>query len=429
MKSNSSALRLDCFLKVSSPQLVDGVMGKRILSLVLCSCGFVVSPVSLHAADWLHYRGPSANGSAGEGAKLPSGTTAPVLWRAQVGVGTSSVVVGGGRLFTQGHASGAEFTRCLDAASGASIWEFHHPVALDPNLFEGGSRATPTLSGDSLFVLSHEGHVHCLNASTGAVRWERHLVKDFSGRKPEWGFSGAPLVSGGRVYLDCGGASCSTVCLDAKTGELLWKKGSDPAGYAAPLLFNLAGRPTLVLLKASALVGLQPEDGRELWRYPWKTSYDVNAATPLRVATDRLLISSGYNAGVALVAIEASGVKEIWRNKNLRAHINTPVEWGGAIFGVDGNTGGGNLVCLDAATGERLWEEKSVKGGALVVAGGALVIVSEKGDLVIAEASSKGYSQMLRQTVHTQRTWAQPVLANRRVYVRDNQGNLACLGL
>jgi outer membrane protein assembly factor BamB len=384
---------------------------------------------TIQAADWNHYRGPSGNGSAAEGPRLSAPSQRPVLWRAQVGIGTSSVVVSGGKLYTQGHSAGAEYTRCLDAARGTQLWEFHHPATLDPNLFEGGSRATPTLSGDSVYVLSHEGHVHCLDAATGAPRWESHLVKEFAGRKPEWGFSGAPLVAGGKVYLDCGGSGSSTVCLDAKTGQLLWKKGSDPAGYAAPLILNVAGHPTLVLLKASALVGLNPEDGRELWRHPWRTSYDVNAATPLQVAPDRILITSGYNAGATLVAVGPSGAKEIWRNKNLRAHINSPVEWGGAIFGVDGNTGGGNLVCLDSATGERRWEEKSVKGGALILAGGALIIVSEKGDLVISEASARGYSQLLRQTVLSQRTWAQPVLSGNRIYVRDNQGNLACVGL
>jgi outer membrane protein assembly factor BamB len=395
---------------------------------LLFAAGFSVAVASAEGADWLHYRGPLGNGSVGEGPRIPSATIAPVQWRARVGVGTSSVVVAAGRLYTQGHVSGAERTCCLDAATGSLIWEFHHPVALDPNLFEGGSRSTPTISGDAVYVLSHEGHVHCLDASSGAVRWQRHLIKDLAGRKPEWGFSGAPLVSKGRVYLDCGGGGGSTVCLDARTGDVLWKKGSDAAGYAAPLLLNAAGRPALVLLKASALIGLHPEDGREMWRYPWRTSYDVNAATPLQIGPDRFLISSGYNAGAALVAVDDSGAREVWRNKNLRAHINSPVEWGGAVFGIDGNTGGGNLVCLDAATGERRWEEKSVKGGALVVAGGALIVVTEKGDLVIAEASPKGYNQLFRQTVLSQRTWAQPVLSNRRIYVRDNQGNLACLG-
>jgi outer membrane protein assembly factor BamB len=395
----------------------------------LLTAGLAALNCDLDAADWTHYRGPSANGAAAEGPRLAGASNRKVLWTAKVGIGTSSVVVSSGKLYTQGHSAGSEYTRCLDAARGNQLWEFHHPVSLDPNLFEGGSRATPTLAGDALYVLSHEGHVHCLDAATGTLRWECHLLKDFAGRKPEWGFSGAPLVAGGKVYLDCGGAASSTVCLDAKSGQVVWKKGADPAGYAAPLILNVAGRATLVLLKASALVGLDPEDGRELWRHPWRTSYDVNAATPLQVGPDRLLITSGYNAGAALVSIGPSGAREVWRNKNLRSHINSPVEWGGAIFGVDGNTGGGNLVCLDASTGERRWEEKSVKGGALIVAGGALIIVSEKGDLVIAEASDRGFNQLLRQTILSQRTWAQPVLSSNRIYLRDNQGNLACIGL
>jgi outer membrane protein assembly factor BamB len=99
------------------------------------------------------------------------------------------------------------------------------------------------------------------------------------------------------------------------------------------------------------------------------------------------------------------------------------------VFGIDGNTGGGNLVCLDAGSGVKRWEEKSVKGGAVVAAGGNLVCVSEKGDLIVAEANGSGFRQILRQPVLKQRTWAQPLIAGGRVYVRDNAGNLVCLGI
>jgi outer membrane protein assembly factor BamB len=193
-------------------------------------------------------------------------------------------------------------------------------------------------------------------------------------------------------------------------------------------MLDLDGRRTLVVLKGDVLLGLDPATGMSLWRFPWKTSYDVNAATPLQVGPSRLLISSGYNAGAAVVAIEGGAAREIWRNKSLRSHINSPVVWGGLVFGVDGNTGGGNLVCLDASTGDRRWEEKSVKGGALIAAAGKLLIVSEKGDLVVALADGSGFSQVFRQSVLSQRTWAQPVLSNDRIYLRDNQGNLVCLG-
>ena len=139
------------------------------------------------------------------------------------------------------------------------------------------------------------------------------------------------------------------------------------------------------------------------------------------------MISSGYNAGACMVQISGDRVSEVWRNKNLRCHINSPTVWGEFIFGIDGNTGGGNLVCISSLTGERQWEEKSVKGGALIAAGGKLICVSEKGDLVVAEARGDAFKQILRKPVLRQRTWAQPVLVDGRLYLRDNAGNLVCL--
>lgn len=383
---------------------------------------------SCSALEWPHYRGPAGNGISQESIAIAEGRPLATLWKAKVGVGTSSCIVGAGRLYTMGHLDSSDWVYCLDAATGGVVWSFHHPVSLDPNLFEGGTRSTPTLDGNRLFTLSHEGHVVCLDALTGKVLWQRHLVKDFGGRKPDWGYSGAPLIDGDNLILDAGGIGSSTIALDASTGRLVWKGGSEPAGYAAPLLMQLDSRRTLVVFKGDVVLGLDPADGRAFWRSPWATSYKVNAATPLQVSPNRVLVTSGYNTGAAVIAIEGGNVREVWRNKNLRSHINSPVFVGGNVFGIDGNTGGGNLVCIDPATGEKRWEEKSVKGGALIAAATKLVIVSEKGDLVFAEARGDGFHQIARQTVLSQRTWAQPLVSSGRIYLRDNQGNLVCLG-
>jgi outer membrane protein assembly factor BamB len=381
------------------------------------------------AAEWLHYRGPSKNGVFEEEFPIAPKGALREIWKTQVGVGSASLVLFGGRLFTAGHAGGKEIVRCLDAETGREQWKHAYPASLDPNLFEGGARATPTVSKHGVFALGHEGHLHCLDPETGAVRWVRHLVKDFGGIKPEWGFSGAPFVHEDRVFVDVGGAGGSTIALDAVSGRLIWRSGLDKIAYAGPLMFDFNDQSTLVLFKADSLVGCRPGDGRELWRYPWKTDYNVHAASPLPIGTDRVLISSGYNAGACLLRIGGGKVTELWRNKSLRCHINSPTVWGDYVFGIDGNTGGGNLVCLHAGTGVKQWEEKSVKGGAVVVAGGKLICVSEKGDLIVAEASGSGFKQILRQPALKQRTWAQPLLAGGRVYLRDNAGNLVCLGL
>jgi outer membrane protein assembly factor BamB len=379
-------------------------------------------------ADWPQYRGPSQNGVSAEKAFNAAAANAPaVLWKANVGKGISSVTVLGGRAYTMGNTNGTDNVYCFDAKSGRELWRQQFTVSLDPKLFEGGPRSTPSVDGTRVYILSHTGDLRCLDAANGRKIWERNLVREFGGRRPDWGYSGSPLLTGSVVICDAGGPGASTVALDKLTGSVVWKSGSDEPGYATPVLAELAGQATVVSFRAAALVGCEPKSGKELWRFPWKTSYDINAATPLVIGADKIFISSGYNTGCALVQIARGQANQLWRNKNLRAHFNSPVTANGSIFGIDGNAGGGNLVCLETATGARRWEEKSVKGGAMILADGKLIILTEKGELVICEASPAGFRPLSRSRVLEHRCWAQPTLDAGRLFLRNNEGDLVCL--
>ncbi|MEI9895776.1 MAG: PQQ-binding-like beta-propeller repeat protein [Chthoniobacter sp.] len=204
------------------------------------------------------------------------------------------------------------------------------------------------------------------------------------------------------------------------------KGGDDDLGYASPIAANILGKRTLVLFKSNQVVGLEAQTGHELWRQAWKTEYDINAATPL-VDGNRIFVTSGYGSGCALFEVTASGVSERWRNKNLRSHINSPVLWQGAIYGID-NTANmkAPLVCLDLETGAVKWSQK-LGGGALVLADGKLVILSEPGELIIGEASSAGFQPALRQHVLPTRCWVQPTVANGRVFCRNNTGEMVAM--
>ncbi len=406
-------------------QLSEAGLGSLIVlgSAVVC----LASAGSLRAADWTFYRGPGHDGVVrGEMWAVPSKAIGPA-WRTQVGVGTASVVGRGGRVYTSGHQGGREVVQCLDVGTGKAVWRFEFDQQLDPNLFEGGARATPTLSGERLLVQGHEGDLICLSAAEGKELWRRHLVREFKGVRPEWGYSGAPLVVGGVVYQDCGARGASTVAVGLADGKTVWTAGDDRAGYGTPVVMQIDGRQCLVMFKAEFLVGLDLAQGVELWRFPWKTAYDVNAATPLLVGKDRILISSGYNAGAAVVEVKGGRAALVWSSKVLRAHINSPVVLGDFVYGIDGNTGGGNLVCFDARTGQKVWEEKSVKGGALVLRGEDLVIVTEKGELVFTVATPNGFRAIQRFDVLSKRVWAQPAIIDGRIFVRDNAGTMACL--
>jgi outer membrane protein assembly factor BamB len=295
-------------------------------------------------------------------------------------------------------------------------------------MFEGGPRSTPTLDGGRVYTISHQGDLWCLDAATGKKVWYKHYQKDFGGRRPEWGYAGSPTVEGKMLLLDVGGKGSSTVALDKTNGNVIWKAGDDEAGYGSPVVATIGGKRSIVVFKASHLVGLDAATGRELWRTEWKTSYDVNAATPVIIG-DRILISSGYNHGAALYAINSGKVSLVWSNKKLRSHFNSPVVVDGEIYGIDGDAGGGNLVCLDLATGEQKWIEKSAKGGSLICADGKLIVLTEKGELIIADASPSGFHAISRASVLSKRCWVQPTLVNGRLFVRNNAGDLACLDL
>lgn len=395
----------------------------------LCSVAVSLCVLSAAArADWPQYRGPSQNGVSTEPGLNAAIANAPkVLWKASLGKGISSVTVLGGRAYTMGNLGGNDTVYCFDAKTGREIWRSQFTASLDPKLFEGGPRATPSVDGSRVYIVSHPGDLRCLDAATGRKIWERNFPREFGGRRPDWGYSGSPLLSGALVICDAGGPDASTVALDKLTGKVVWKSGSDEPGYATPVLAEIASQPTVVSFRAAALVGCDLKSGKELWRYPWKTSYDINAASPLVIGANQVFISSGYNTGCALVGISRGQANQVWRNKNLRAHFNSPVTASGYIYGIDGNAGGGNLVCLEAATGTRRWEEKSVKGGAMILAEGKLIILTEKGELVIGEASPAGFRPLSRSRVLEHRCWAQPTFDAGRLYLRNNEGDLVCL--
>ncbi len=391
---------------------------------------FVIGANVAHA-DWPSYRGPLGNGASTEknwNAQFPADGP-KVLWRADFGTGISAVTISGGRAYSMGNVDGADVIYCLDASTGREQWRHKFPLKLDDNMFEGGPRSTPTVDGDRVYTVSHEGDLWCLNATTGKPIWYHHYQKDFNGRRPSWGYAGSPLVTGKMVVCDVGAENGSTVALDKETGATIWKAGADKAGYASPVEATVDGKSVIVVLKADSLVGCDVKDGHELWRGKWKTDYDVNAATPLVVSNNRILVSSGYNAGCILYEITGSEAKELWRNKNLRAHINSPVALQGFVYGIDGNANGGELVCLDLANGQRKWQDKSVKGGSLISANGKLIILTEKGELITGDASPEGFHPISRAQIFDKRCWVQPTLASGKLYVKDNFGEARCLSL
>ena len=377
---------------------------------------------SAHAADWPRYRGPHLNGISKE-AGLPTtfpGGAPKVLWKAKVGVGFSSIAVANGRAYTTGNADKiTDNIFCFDAATGKEVWKHSYPAPLDPKYYEGGTSATPTVDGEHIYTFSKRGVVHCLDAAKGTVVWSRDLMQEMNLTMPEWGFASSALIEGNVLYLNAGGAG---LALDKRTGKEIWKSDTSAAGYSTPEPYGEGGKRALVVFGGKDAIGVNAATGAELWRFPWKTRYAVNAAQPI-VSGDKVFLSSGYDFGSGVIQLDGTSPKQIWKNKNLRTHMNSAVLWKGFLYGVDEN----QLQCVDFTTGEAKWADKSSGKGSLMMADGKLIVLSERGEMLIAEASPGSFKPMTRFQAIGGKCWTVPVLANGKIYCRNSAGDVVCL--
>jgi outer membrane protein assembly factor BamB len=381
---------------------------------------------STFAEDWPFWRGRGLNGISHETNWSTAWPTEgpKQLWKQSVGIGFSSVAVSQRRLFTLGNKDETDTVYAFDAESGKLLWKHPYPCALDPIYYEGGPGSTPTVDGDKVYTLSKRGHVFCFDAATGKISWQKSLMEELHAGKPRWGFAGSPLVIEDRVILNVGGAGTA---LEQKTGRVIWSSDTNATGYATPIPYMSGNDRCVAIFSGKALVGVRVKDGRQQWRFPWEERWDLNAADPLLIG-DKLFVSS-FGHGCALLRLTPSGPSVLWENKNLAHHFNCGVHLNGFIYGIHGNTDQPekDLRCIDVAAGQVKWKQAGFGLGSLMAANDTLIVLSERGELVVAPASPSGFKPIARAQVLGGKCWTTPVFANGRIYCRNAEGTLICL--
>lgn len=403
---------------------------RRNLLTLRAALGAVLAAISAAGwtDDWPRWRGPSLNGiSTEKGWLLAWPQEGPKqLWQASVGTGFTAVAVAQGRLFVLGNHSESDTVYCLDAATGRELWKHSYACPLEPQYYEGGPHATPTVDGGRVYTLSKRAHLFCFEAATGAVVWQKDLMAELGVKKPRWGFAGSPLVQDNLLLLNVGDAGTA---IAKAGGQLVWTSGQDPAGYATPVPFLAAGERCVAIFSAKSLVGVKVKNGQELWRFPWITKWDLNVADPI-VVGDQLFIST-FDRGCALLQLGAGLPTVVWQNKSVANHFNSCVYLDGFLYGIDGNTDAPpkDLRCVDWATGRVRWQQTGFGLGSLIAADGHLIVLGEKGLVAVGPASPQGFQPLAQAQVLGGKCWTTPVLANGRLYCRNAQGRLVCLDL
>jgi outer membrane protein assembly factor BamB len=392
-----------------------------------CLLGVPLMASHTQAIDWPQWRGPQSTGiSAEKGWSTQWPKEGPrVVWKAGVGTGFSSVAVAAGRAYTLGFADGNDTVFCFDAETGKEIWKHSYPSALDDNYYEGGPSATPSVEGSKVYTLGKRGDLFCFGTETGNVIWKQNIVESIPTTKPEWGFAGSPLILGDNLIVNAG---TSGAAFAKSTGKTVWSSGTNAGGYATPVAFGTGDSAAVAVFSGDGLVGVRASDGHPLWQHPWVEEYKINAADPIFPTQGSVFLTS-YGRGCALLRWEGATVKEVWTNKNLAVGFNSCVFLDGYLYGVHGTADGTEkeVRCVSVKTGEMKWKQEKFGLGSVIAADGKLILLSERGELVVAEASPLRFQVLARAQVLGGKCWTTPTLANGRIYCRNAKGSVVCV--
>lgn len=392
----------------------------RTFLLAILALLFLTAHVMAQAnVNWPQWRGPNRDGISKESGLLkqwPEGGPS-LVWKATgAGRGYSSFSISNGKLYTMGLRGDREFVVAFDVATGKEAWATPHGSAFRNDRGDG-PRGTPTVDGDRVYALGGNGDLSVLDAGTGKIVWTKNVLKEFGGSNITWGISESPLVLGNKVLVNAGGKGASIVALNKSDGSVIWKSQSDEAGYSSAIPLQVNGATQVVFFTAERAVGLNVTDGRLLWEYSRPSNNVANVATPI-VKANRVFISSDYGTGGGVVEIKPDNkAQEIWFNKDMRNHHSSSVLIGDHLYGFSGSI----LTAMKFDTGEIAWRDRSVGKGSLVYADGHLYLFSENGVVGLVEATPAGYKEKGRFRIEQESlpTWAHPVVAGGRLYLRD----------
>jgi outer membrane protein assembly factor BamB len=378
------------------------------------------------------------------------------LWRAPIAGGYAGPAVVGNKVFVTDYvtsdevktdnfdrkeSSGVERVWCLDARTGGELWRQEYPVKYTIS-YPAGPRCTPIVDGDLVYTLGAEGNLFCFETTTGAIVWQKDLPKEYGTKTAMWGYASHPLLDGDKLICLAGGNETHCVALNKKTGTEIWHNLTSPEqGYSPPTMIEAGGRRQLILARINALTSVDPETGREHWSVPYEATSGSLIMSPVR--SSNYLFVGGYNKQSLLVELAATApaAEIVWRNKiehglspvNVQPFVN-----GNVMYGFDQ---GGQLYAVELPSGKRLWEttepvsERPVYSGTAFIVkrgedGNGYWLFNERGDLIIATLTPKGYAEIDRaqnliaptnQAFGRDVVWCMPAFANQRMYVRNDE--------
>ncbi|WP_419193329.1 PQQ-binding-like beta-propeller repeat protein [Kolteria novifilia] len=385
-----------------------------------------VPPLALQPGDWPGFRGPQRD-SVVTGTVIETDwkkSPPQERWRRPLGPGWSSFALVDGHLFTQEQRGDQEVVTCYDAASGKPIWIHENDYRFTETVSGAGPRATPTFHDGRLFTFGAGGILNALDPATGKEIWSRNVAEDTGAKVPEWGFSSSPEVVNDAVIVYVGGKTGKGIAAyDRTTGEPLWTAEAGEHAYGSPQRTDLGGVDQVLALTDAGVTSVDPVSGTEIWNYDWPSAPYSRVVQPLLVGEQQVLLGTGYGMGSRLINVARSGdewtASEEWTSRNLKPYFNDTVVYGDALYGFDGNI----FTCVDLKTGDRAWKRGRYGNGQVLLLEdqGLLLVLSEKGEVVLLEATPEKHRELAKFKAIDGKTWNHPVVAHGTLYVRNGE--------
>ena len=404
------------------------------MRLIGAACLLSLS-ASVSLADWPQFLGPARDGRTAEAVikEFPDAGPA-VAWKAAVGRGLAGPAVADGRVVLFHREGDAVVLEAWSAADGQRLWRQAVPTGYRDDFgFDDGPRSTPTISGGKVVAYGADGRLICVEAATGKLVWTRDLAAELESPKGWFGRACGPLVVGDRVIVQAGGRwqgkPAGVAAFRLADGSVAWIGSEDEASYSSPALARFAAGEAVVAFTRAGVELLDPVTGATRAREGFEPDIaaSVSACTPLPVGPNRFFLSGCYGLGAKVWEVGSGfALKTVWaKTEAMDCHYGTPVFHDGHLYGFHGRQEEGQeLRCVSAADGAVKWSTR-LPAGSLINASGTLVILTEKGELILAPATPDSFKPSARGQILAATARAYPALCDGLLFARDGKSLVA----